>query len=66
VPAFPEVKNGNNYNRGISCWENTSGTKDAGADDSYKAPNLGYSVREFCSEGSISILFDEVFGIDGC
>ena len=40
--------------------------KDAGADDSYKAPNLGYSVREFCSEGSISILFDEVFGIDGC
>ena len=40
--------------------------KDAGADDSYKAPNLGYSVRELCSEGSISILFDEVFGIDGC
>ena len=40
--------------------------KDAGADDSYKAPNLGYSVREFCSEGSISILFDEVFGSDGC
>ncbi len=38
--------------------------KDAGADDSYKAPNLGYSVREFCSEGSISILFDEVFGCD--
>ena len=36
--------------------------KDAGADDSYIAPNLGYSVREFCSEGSISILFDEVFG----
>ena len=36
--------------------------KDAGADASYKAPNLGYSVREFCSEGSISILFDEVFG----
>ena len=36
--------------------------KDAGADDSYKAPNLGYSVRKFCSEGSISILFDEVFG----
>ena len=36
--------------------------KDAGADPSYKAPNLGYSVREFCSEGSISILFDEVFG----
>ena len=36
--------------------------KDAGADVSYKAPNLGYSVREFCSEGSISILFDEVFG----
>ena len=40
--------------------------KDAGADDSYKAPNFGYSVREFCSEGSISILFDEVFGSDGC
>ena len=36
--------------------------KDAGADDSYKAPNLGYSVRKFCSEGSILILFDEVFG----
>ena len=36
--------------------------KDAGADVSYKAPNLGYSVREFCSEGSISILFDEMFG----
>ena len=36
--------------------------KDAGADPSYKAPNLGYSVREFCSEGSISILFEEVFG----
>ena len=35
---------------------------DAGADVSYKAPNLGYSVREFCSEGSISILFDEVLG----
>ena len=27
-----------------------------------EAPNLGYSVRKFCSEGSISILFDEVFG----
>ena len=38
--------------------------KDAGADDSYIAPNLGYSVRKFCSEGSISILFDEVFGCD--
>ena len=38
--------------------------KDAGGDASYKAPNLGYSVREFCSEGSISILFDEVFGCD--
>ena len=38
--------------------------KDAGADASYKAPNLGYSVRKFCSEGSISILFDEVFGCD--
>ena len=37
--------------------------KDAGADPSYKAPNLGYSVREFCKEGSISILFDEVFGL---
>ena len=36
--------------------------KDAGADDTYKAPNLGYSVRKFCSEGSISIMFDEVFG----
>ena len=36
--------------------------KDAGADPSYKAPNLGYSVREFCCEGSISILFEEVFG----
>ena len=38
--------------------------KDAGADDSYKAPNLGCSVRKFCGEGSISILFDEVFGCD--
>ena len=38
--------------------------KDAGADDSYIAPDLGYSVREFCSEGSISIMFDEVFGCD--
>ena len=38
--------------------------KDAGADASYKAPNLGYSVRKFCSEGPISILFDEVFGCD--
>ena len=38
--------------------------KDAGADDSYKATNLGCSVRKFCSEGSISILFDEVFGRD--
>ena len=38
--------------------------KDAGADDSYKAPNLGCSVRKFCSEGSISILLDEVFGRD--
>lgn len=38
--------------------------KDAGADPCYKAPNLGYSVRKFCSEGSISILFDEVFGCD--
>ena len=36
--------------------------KDAGADDSYIAPNLDRSIREFCSEGSISILFDEVFG----
>ncbi|MBQ3394542.1 MAG: ankyrin repeat domain-containing protein [Oscillospiraceae bacterium] len=36
--------------------------KDAGADASYRAPNLGYSVRKFCNEGSISILFDEVFG----
>ena len=38
--------------------------KDAGADPSYKAPNLGFSVSEFCNEGSISILFDEVFGRD--
>ena len=36
--------------------------KDAGGDPLYKAPNLGYSVREFCSEGSIAVLFDEVFG----
>lgn len=36
--------------------------KDAGGNAAYVAPNLGYSVREFCSEGSISILFDEVFG----
>ena len=36
--------------------------KDAGGDEEYRAPNLGYSVRKFCSEGSISILFDEVFG----
>ena len=36
--------------------------KDAGGDASYKAPNLGCSVREFCSEGSISVLFDEVYG----
>ena len=36
--------------------------KDAGGDASYEAPNLGYSVREFCREGSISILFDEVYG----
>ena len=35
--------------------------KDSGADATYKAPNLGYSVRQFCSEGSIAILFDEVF-----
>ena len=35
--------------------------KNAGADASYKAPNLGCSVREFCGEGSISILFDEVY-----
>ena len=39
--------------------------KDAGADASYKAPNLGYSVREYYSEGSISILFNEVFGCNG-
>ena len=38
--------------------------KDSGADATYKAPNLGYSVRQFCSEGSIAILFDEVFGRD--
>ena len=36
--------------------------KDAGGDASYKAPNLGCSVQEFCSEGSISVLFDEVYG----
>ena len=36
--------------------------KDAGADPYYKVPFLGCSVREFYSEGSISILFDEVFG----
>ncbi|MBR3126827.1 MAG: hypothetical protein IKF35_01050 [Solobacterium sp.] len=36
--------------------------KDAGADPSYMAPNLGCSVSKFCSEGSISVLFDEVFG----
>jgi hypothetical protein len=35
--------------------------RDAGANVSYIAPNLGYTVREFCSEGSISVLFDEVF-----
>ena len=38
--------------------------KDSGADATYKAPNLGFSVRQFCSEGSIAILFDEVFGRD--
>ena len=38
--------------------------KDAGADTSYKAPKLGYTVREFCSKGSISILFNEVFGCE--
>ena len=38
--------------------------KDSGADATYKAPNLGYSVRQFCSEGSIATLFDEVFGRD--
>ncbi len=35
--------------------------RDAGANVSYIAPNLGYTIREFCSEGSISVLFDEVF-----
>ena len=35
--------------------------KDAGADVDYKAPNIGYSIREFCREGSISVLIDEVF-----
>lgn len=35
--------------------------KDAGADVNYKAPNIGYSIREFCREGSISVLIDEVF-----
>jgi hypothetical protein len=38
--------------------------KDAGADVNYKAPNIGYSVRDFYREGSISVLFDEVFGRD--
>ena len=38
--------------------------KDAGADAYYKAPNIGYSVRDFYREGSISVLFDEVFGTD--
>ena len=38
--------------------------KDAGADANYKAPNIGYSVRDFYREGSISVLFDEVFGTD--
>lgn len=36
--------------------------KDAGADEGYAAPNFGYSVRSFCSEGSIAVLFEEVFG----
>lgn len=45
-------------------WNVLNALKEAGADASYKAPNLGYSVREFCSEGSISVLFDEVFGCD--
>ncbi len=36
--------------------------KDGDGDPSYKAPNLGYSVSEFCSEGSIAVLFREVFG----
>ncbi len=48
----------------VKCVAKMPPKKDAGADDSYKAPNLGYSIREFCSEGSISILFDEVFGCD--
>lgn len=38
--------------------------KDAGADDSYKAPMIRCSVREFCRDGCISILFDEVFGCE--
>ena len=38
--------------------------KDAGADANYKAPTIGYSVRDFYREGSISVLFDEVFGTD--
>lgn len=38
--------------------------KEAGADVNYKAPNIGYSVRNFYKEGSISILFDEVYGTD--
>ena len=36
--------------------------KDGGGNPDYRAPNLGYSVREFCREGSISVLFEEVFG----
>ena len=38
--------------------------KDAGADVNYKAPNIGCSIRDFYREGSISVLFDEVFGTD--
>ncbi len=38
--------------------------KEAGGDPDYEAPNLGYSVRQFCSEGSIAVLFEEVFGPD--
>ena len=36
--------------------------KEAGADADYIAPNMGCSVRNFYREGSISVLFNEVFG----
>ncbi|MBR4458741.1 MAG: ankyrin repeat domain-containing protein [Clostridia bacterium] len=37
---------------------------DAGGDVSYTAPNLRRSVRQYCSKGSIALLFDEVLGRD--